>query len=274
MIPKMHIDSWRAFAPWRVDAQVEQDLVISRALVAIFSDPFLKAKLGFRGGTALHKMFFAMPVRYSEDIDLVQLDQEPVGEIMTHLHHTLDSWLGKPKYKQGQGRLTFLYRFESEIPPVTPLKLKVEINTREHFSVMEVHTKAFTVDSLWFKGEAKISVYQIEELLGTKLRALYQRRKGRDLFDLVASQEAHALLDWVQVIECFNTYMEKEGKKITRAEFEENIHHKLQDPFFLNDITPLLTPYSAQSYSPEHGKTLLQEKIFPLLPGETWKGES
>jgi hypothetical protein len=52
MIPKMHIDSWRDSAPWRVDTQVEQDLVISRALISIFSDPYLQAKLGFRGGTA------------------------------------------------------------------------------------------------------------------------------------------------------------------------------------------------------------------------------
>jgi hypothetical protein len=33
--------------------------------------------------------------------------------------------------KQSEGRVTFIYRFDSEIPPVTPLRLKVEINTRE-----------------------------------------------------------------------------------------------------------------------------------------------
>ncbi|MEI8296179.1 MAG: nucleotidyl transferase AbiEii/AbiGii toxin family protein [Alphaproteobacteria bacterium] len=273
MIPKMHIDSWRAFAPWRVDIQVEQDLVISRALVAIFSDPFLQAKLGFRGGTALHKLFFSTPIRYSEDIDLVQLDQEPFGNIMTQLRNTLDPWLGKPKYKQGHGRVTFLYRFESETPPATPLKLKIEINTREHFSILALNTKMFSVDSLWFKGEAGIHVYQIEELLGTKLRALYQRRKGRDLFDLVASQTAAFLPDWTQVINCFNAYMEKEGKRITRAEFEENMYYKLKDPLFLNDITPLLSSPLSQIYSHELGATLLQEKIFPLLPGAPWKGE-
>ena len=38
--------------------------------------------------------------------------------------------------------------------------------------------------SRWFTGAAKVLTYDLDELLGTKLRALYQRKKGRDLFDL------------------------------------------------------------------------------------------
>ncbi len=271
MIPKMHIDSWRNLAPWRIDAQVEQDLVISRALISIFSDPYLQTKLGFRGGTALHKLFFAPPLRYSEDIDLVQLDQEPIGNIMTSLRQTLDPWLGKPKYKQGQGRVTFLYRFESETPPITPLKLKIEINTREHFSVLDLKMHEFSVASLWFEGKTEIHVYQIEELLGTKLRALYQRRKGRDLFDLVTSHNSLPSLSWDHIIKYFNVYMEKEDKCISRAEFEENMYYKLQDPFFLNDINPLLSTQFSEKYTPEIGVELLNTHVFPRLSGETWK---
>ena len=40
------------------------------------------------------------------------------------------------------------------------------------------------VDSEWFSGSGTIITYRLEELMATKLRALYQRRKGRDLFDL------------------------------------------------------------------------------------------
>lgn len=43
MIPRAHVTAWRANAPWSNDAQVEQDLVLSRALVEIFSDPLLNA---------------------------------------------------------------------------------------------------------------------------------------------------------------------------------------------------------------------------------------
>lgn len=72
MIPKAHILEWASKTPWPEEQQVEQDLLICRALVAIFSDDFLSSRLAFRGGTALNKIFFSGPYRYSEDIDLVQ----------------------------------------------------------------------------------------------------------------------------------------------------------------------------------------------------------
>lgn len=56
MIPKDFITEWRDRAPWVSDRQVEQDLVISRALVELFSHPTIANTLAFRGGTALYKL--------------------------------------------------------------------------------------------------------------------------------------------------------------------------------------------------------------------------
>jgi len=70
MIPSMNIVAWGKVVPWTEQRQVEQDLIISRALVDMFSDPFLREKLRFRGGTALNKLHFPAPLRYSEDIGL------------------------------------------------------------------------------------------------------------------------------------------------------------------------------------------------------------
>ena len=67
MIPRAHITAWRSIAPWSTDAQVEQDLVLSRALVEIYTDPALASSLAFRGGTALHKLYLSPALRYSED---------------------------------------------------------------------------------------------------------------------------------------------------------------------------------------------------------------
>ena len=75
--------SWSEFAPWTDYAMVEQDLIISRALVEIFSDEFLSEQLAFRGGTALHKLYLSPQVRYSEDIDLVQINPGPIKPILT-----------------------------------------------------------------------------------------------------------------------------------------------------------------------------------------------
>jgi predicted nucleotidyltransferase component of viral defense system len=184
VIPRDYITEWRAHAPWVQDFQVEQDLVISRALAEIFAHPLLRSSLAFRGGTALYKLYITPPPRYSEDIDLVQVNAEPIGPVMDALRATLDPWLGKPQWKQTEGRVALNYRFGSEDTPPLRLRLKVEINSREHFALFERASVPFTVSSRWYTGSADISTYHFDELLGTKLRALYQRRKGRDLFDL------------------------------------------------------------------------------------------
>ena len=100
MIPQDYITAWSRVAPWASQRQVEQDLIISRALVAIFSDPFLRGELRFRGGTALNKLHFPAPLRYSEDIDLVRTTAGPISPLLDRLHDVLDPWLGKPRFDQ------------------------------------------------------------------------------------------------------------------------------------------------------------------------------
>ena len=70
MIPQAYITEWSNHVPWQTNEQVEQDLVICRALVEIFKDEFLADSFAFRGGTALHKLYLHPQPRYSEDIDL------------------------------------------------------------------------------------------------------------------------------------------------------------------------------------------------------------
>ena len=178
MIPRAHVTAWRRDAPWPTDAQVEQDLVISRALVEMFSEPLVAESVAFRGGTALHKLFVQPPGRYSEDVDLVQVEARPIGAVLDALRSTLDPWLGEPRRKRGHGRVILLYRFESTSQPVQRMRLKLEINSREHFSVLGMEKRRFDVSSPWFSASASILTYDLDELLGTKLRALYQRKKG------------------------------------------------------------------------------------------------
>ena len=149
MIPQAHIVAWRQFAPWVSDAQVEQDLIISRALVAIFEYDILAIQLSFRGGTALHKLYCKPARRYSEDIDLVQIKAGPIGAILDALQEKLNIFLGVPRRKQTEDAATLNYRMESEGPPIVPMKLKVEINTREHEAYLGLKKKAFSVESRW-----------------------------------------------------------------------------------------------------------------------------
>ena len=269
MIPRDYITEWRKQAPWIRDFQVEQDLVIARALVEVFSHPVLAEWFAFRGGTALYKLHLKPPARYSEDIDLVQLIPGPVSPMMDAMHEVLDPWLGKPRWKKTEGRVTFVYRFESEDAPPLRLRLKVEINSREHFSLFDLERIAFSVASPWFDGSADIVTYELNELLATKLRALYQRRKGRDLFDLAVGLR-NAAADPRRIAEAFNKYMEREGGRVTRAQFERNLSEKLQNPQFGIDVGPLL----AHGYQWDMAKAAQEVSalLIALLPGAPWKG--
>lgn len=268
MIPADFITEWRTRTRWATNEQVEQDLVLSRALVAIFSDPELSSALALRGGTALHKLHFSPARRYSNDIDLVQLRPGPFGPTMDRLRERLDDWLGKPAWEQGQG-VRLIYRFESEIPPVVRLKLKIETNTREHFSARDLAKRPFAIDSRWWRGNADITTFQLEELLGTKLRALFQRKKGRDLFDLCIALESG--IDPGAVVDIFHTYTKAAGVQITRAVFEENLAGKLELPAFTNDLPMLLPPGASFDIVAGAGRVL--SELVALLPGKPWKGK-
>jgi predicted nucleotidyltransferase component of viral defense system len=120
----MAITEWRNTVPWKSMHQVEQDLVLSRALVAIYSDEVLAESLAFRGGTALHKLYLEPQARYSEDLDFVQVDPIPIGSVLTRLREGL-SFIGEPKTKRKMSNNMMLMHFETTFPPVIELRVKV-----------------------------------------------------------------------------------------------------------------------------------------------------
>lgn len=269
MIPADFITEWREVAPWIQDSQVEQDLVLSRALVEIFSVPEARGALAFRGGTALYKLHLTPPARYSEDIDLVQIAAGPIGGVLDAVRARLDPWLGTPRRKLKEGRVVLLYRIQSEGPTPLPMRLKIEINSREHFSVFDLVERQHEVRSRWFSGDAPITTYHLDELLGTKLRALYQRKKSRDLFDLWTAHRA-AGSDPQRVVSCFLRYLGASGHRVSRAELEANLAAKLGDGAFTRDIEPLLAPGAA--WDIEDAARYARDELLARLPGEPWKG--
>lgn len=237
MIPSAFIQAWSAKTPWPDSRQVEQDLIISRALCDLFNAPALRNRIAFRGGTAINKLVFKQPLRYSEDIDLVQTQAEPIGATVDAIRATL-TWLGKCNTEQAGHSMHLVYKFTPEADAQTTLKLKVEINTREHGSLLGFQSYPFTVESDWYQGKTEIASFASEELFGTKLRALLQRRKNRDLFDLHHGLEQLAL-DRDKLIACFDHYLALEGKPISRAVAEQRMLEKLTRSL-TEDIAPLL----------------------------------
>jgi len=262
MIPERAIIEWREFAPWIKEVMVEQDLIICRALVAIYNDEFLSSRLAFRGGTALHKLYLSPQPRYSEDIDLVQIKSESVGAILDKLREVL-SFLGKPVVKQKRNNNTMVFRVDSTFPPIVSIRLKIEINCKEHFTVLGLTKIPFEVKNQWFNGSCEITTYQLDELAGTKLRALYQRKKGRDLFDLQKALE-NPSLNPDNVIKCYHKYISfSDGESPTQAVYLANMDEKMKEEIFLNDTQTLLRP--SLTFNPQEAYEIVKSKLIEKI---------
>jgi predicted nucleotidyltransferase component of viral defense system len=187
--------------------------------------------------TAIHKLLFAKPLRYSEDIDLVQTQAEPIGATIEAVRKAL-SWLGKCKSQAAKHSTHLIFSFIPETGDGSPLKLQVEINTREHKALHGLKRYPFAIASGWHRANVEIVSFKPEEIFGTKLRALLQRNKNRDLFDLNRGL-LDLTLDRSKVIACFDHYLALEGNPISRANAERRMLEKLNKSL-TEDIAPLL----------------------------------
>lgn len=243
-------------------ALVEQDLVLSRTLVELFAEPVLARGLAFRGGTALHKLVLPPARRYSEDIDLVQVTTGPIGPLLDVIRRRLDPWLGAPKREQAVATVTLVYRFTSEIPPTRPSRAQ---SGDQHARALRGPRLPSAAVRSRFALVRRIQTFVVDELLATKLRALYQRRRGRDLFDLWAAWHGTEV-DSSGVVTTFGTYLRAQGLKVTRTQFERNFAAKARDRAFLEEPQPLLAP--GVDYDSGAAVALVRERfLVHLAPG-------
>jgi predicted nucleotidyltransferase component of viral defense system len=274
MIPMMNIIAWSQTAPWAEPRQIEQDLIISRAIVELFSDSLLRDQLRFRGGTALNKLHFPSPLRYSEDIDLVRTESGPIGPVLDRVRTVLEPWLGGANFDQSPVAPKLRFKVAAEDPAATAqIRLKLEINTAERQAYDPPHTVWFRVDNPWFTGAAAVQTFTHEEILATKLRALLQRDKGRDLFDLAHALDVFENLNRVRLIECFDLYIERSNVRIMRAEAEQRMLAKLRRPRFLDDLRPLLPAATLDQFGEDSTRRAFLKVFNQLIanfPGEPW----
>ncbi|MCY4209289.1 MAG: nucleotidyl transferase AbiEii/AbiGii toxin family protein [Roseovarius sp.] len=273
MIPETNITAWSLTAPWAEPRQVEQDLIISRALVEIFNHDFLGAELRFRGGAALNKIVFPEPLRYSEHIDLVRTTAGPIGPILDAMREVLEPWLGKASYAASPDASKLRFHVLAEDDPEARIRLKIEINLTEIEAFNRPALIPYAVKNPWFTGDATIASFSAEELLAAKLRALLQRDKGRDLFDLYHALNALPDLDIDRVVELFVQYLDRQGRAISRAEAERRMLAKFARQNLLGDIRALLTPDRADALDADAGRAAFVRvfaDVVGRLPGNHW----
>jgi len=241
MIERKYLLEWAKQFPWSHDEFVEQDLLISRCIVAIYSDPFLASRLAWRGGTALYKLYVRPQPRYSEDIDLVLINPEPMGPILDRLRDVL-SFVPDQQAKGKRYNHVMKLRYLSENETPIAMRIKVEINCNEHFTELGFDNVPFSVESSWFSGACEVTAYRFDEMLGTKFNAIYGRKKTRDLFDMDYVFN-NAKPDVETVLRCWRRYKAELGESLPSwREYVANVDGKLADPDYRCGMTALLRP--------------------------------
>ena len=257
MMPRKDIIQWSVSHSWQNENQVEQDLLLSRAMVEIANDPLLGEELVLRGGTAFHKLFLPEPYRYSEDLDFVRTTTGGIGDVMKRLT-SLGGELGfEVRTKMGMFPKVF-WRFDFE--DGTPGKIKLEINTYERSPMMPLTKRAHSVENPFYSGSADIPTFQPEELVATKLRALYQRKKGRDLYDLWLALTVLEL-DPSKIAEAFPAYR-PDG--VCGEIMAENLLAKLEDREFCTDVDAM-AKVGAPGYDLQAAGRMVIERLLNLI---------
>ena len=277
-ITRRDVIAHQSVVPWPSQVQVEQDLLLCRAMVALFDDSFLQSQIAMRGGTLLHKVHLAPPSRYSEDIDLVVVGNRPESHVRKALDRVLSGVLGTTKQSvwsdlklairntvKPSRVLRMTFAIPSLMEPGTNLEIVVEANVTErtpHRPIVEIPFEFPFRDAL---VRTQIKGYEIHEMLGTKLRALFQRRRGRDLFDLYwALTRAKPPVVPATIIESFQHYLRLERSVAGRTEFVTILDAHLADRGFCSDMNQLLR--AGVVYDSQQAGDYLKTNLLSLLP--------
>jgi hypothetical protein len=186
------------------------------------------------------------------------------------VHDLLNPWLGQPQYFHSKTAPALRYTVQPEDRSAN-IRLKVEINEVEFAALDPSQTLPLKVTNPWFSGSADISTFLTEEVLATKLRALLQRNKGRDLVDLSHALEVFTKLNAQRTVDMFVQYMQ--DKPVPRWEAEKRMFEKLDRRDFLADVHPLLTAEERARFDEAAGKRAFLrvfDGFITKIPGKEW----
>lgn len=161
MIAAAAITAWSVGGPWPTRAQIEQDLLLSRLIIELASEPYLRDELIFRGGTCLHKLHLPVPHRYSEDLDYVRASAggiQPLTQAVTKVGEALGF---EVRTQMGAQPKVYLRTAATSGEPV---RIKVEVNTYERRPALPLTRVAHNVQSPWFSGSADVQTFEPAEL--------------------------------------------------------------------------------------------------------------
>ena len=242
MIPRPALTQWRQQAPWQTDLQVEQDLLLSILAIRVAHHHYLGDRLAWRGGTCLHKLHLAAPWRYSEDLDYVLVDENPDhGRVADALRGVVaDMGMGVHHSEVTPTRVNVYADTEATVGG-DRIRVKFEVNCADARPVLDPVHLPHSVTTRWRTQRADVLTFQAPELIGTKIRALAQRRKGRDLSDMWLARR-ELVIDDTDLAVAGHHYLNHEG--IEPAHLRQQLAAHTTDRDFTHDLDLLTTdPY-------------------------------
>ena len=258
MIPAAYVTDWGRRAPWPTREQIEQDLLLSRLIIEIANDEYLGDELVFRGGTCLHKLYLPTALRYSEDLDYVRTTAGGIGPIIDAVRG-----IGESLGMRVHTRLTTHPKIRLRAPFETrdgTMSVKIEVNTFERSPARPLRRVPFSIDSPWFANTADVLTFDLAELAATKIRALYQRSKGRDLFDLWLALVQLGVPP-PDIVDAFAPYR-PDG--YTSALGEQNLRRKIDTGTFRSDLDQLVTRWP-EGYEIASAADLIMEQVLARI---------
>ncbi len=243
----------------RIDSvRADCGLLLSRLIIEIANDDYLGSELVFRGGTCLHKLHLDPPRRYSEDLDYVRATPGGISELtgsLTRLGERLGFQVGT---RVGVHPKVF---FKTHSAEGLPLRIKIEVNTHERSPAEPLVRLPHRIESPWWSGSAMVQTFTLRELIATKIRALFERNKGRDLFDMwLALTQLELTGD--DLLRVFGPY---HSPSITAKTAVANLEDKLRSPAFRHDLEPFITS-GPQGYDIDAAGALVILEVLQLIP--------
>lgn len=228
-------------AEWALrDDVVEKDYVLGWVLAGIGTEPALRDGWVFKGGTCLKKCYLET-FRFSEDLDFTVLEGGPIesDEVLAHLGRMLeriaadsglDFTVREPRLRVRpseslEGRI--YYRGPRNAP--SPASIRLDLTRGEVLATPPVMRPIQHLYPDQLPEPGTVRCYSLEEVYAEKLRAMGERGRPRDLYDIIYLLDFPGLTDHpdlvrdVLIVKC-----EAKGVPVPTLELLEGAPHRAE----------------------------------------------
>lgn len=224
----------------------ELDYRLVQALDALYQDDFLAERLYMKGGTAINKLYLGETSRLSVDLDFNHIGpKESVLKERPDVRKRIIALVGKQDKsyiihsKRRYEQTTIKARYKAVTGPTR--NFKIEISHVERFPILNPVQKQLRTPT----GHVGVTTYKIEELTATKLRALLERLKGRDVYDLFYISQLKPEPNVTRKM--FLYYFYRSRKVFNPRIHYRNLTKRYNNESYVDDVSFLIKPTIAFS---------------------------